>query len=159
MKVVIYLGTPHTHQLYLFAVFLPPQSTTEQVSLNMGPPSPPCVRAEISHWRDLQTEESKIHRGNLFGSDKCNSHLKSCLWHQLHWKGPIDLEKYKLEQGTIWNWTDPTLLTTAPEKISRYICTIIIFKLFTIPLIFTFKTYYLAKKRTLYLKQISYIFK
>ena len=34
-----------------------------------------------------------------------------------HWKGPIDLEKtYKLEQGTIWNWIDPTLPSTAPEK-------------------------------------------
>ena len=39
-------------------------------------------------------------------------------WTELkHWKGPIDLEKkYKLEQGTIWNWTDPTLPATAPEK-------------------------------------------
>ena len=27
-------STPHTHQWYLFAVFLPPHSTTEQVSLN-----------------------------------------------------------------------------------------------------------------------------
>ena len=34
-----------------------------------------------------------------------------------HWKGPVELEKkYKLKQGTIWNWTDPTLPTTAPEK-------------------------------------------
>ena len=29
----------------------------------------------------------------------------------------MDLEKkFKLEQGTIWNWTDPTLPSTAPEK-------------------------------------------
>ena len=34
-----------------------------------------------------------------------------------HWKGPIDLEKkYKLEQGTIWNWTDSTPPSKAPEK-------------------------------------------
>ena len=28
----------------------------------------------------------------------------------------IDLEKYRLEQGNIWKWTDPTLPSTAPEK-------------------------------------------
>ena len=29
----------------------------------------------------------------------------------------MDLEnKYKLEQGTIWNWIDSTLPTTGPEK-------------------------------------------
>ena len=37
-------GTPHTHQQYLFAVSLPPHSTTEQVSLNEWPPLLPCVR-------------------------------------------------------------------------------------------------------------------
>ena len=55
-------STPHTCQGYLFAVFHPPQSTTEQVSLNKRPPSPPCVRAEISHLRDLPTEEAKINK-------------------------------------------------------------------------------------------------
>ena len=45
--------TPHARQWYLFAMFLPPHSTTEQVCLNKWPPSPPCVRAEIRHWRDL----------------------------------------------------------------------------------------------------------
>ena len=53
-------STPHTHQWYFFAVFLPPHSTTEQLSLNKWPPLLPCVRAEIRHWRDLQTEETKI---------------------------------------------------------------------------------------------------
>ena len=56
------VSTPHTHQWYLLAVFLPPQSITEQVSLNIWPPLPPCVRAEIRHWRDLQTEEAKINK-------------------------------------------------------------------------------------------------
>ena len=42
-------STPHAHQRYLFAVVLPPYSTTEQVSLNKRPPSPLCVRAEIRH--------------------------------------------------------------------------------------------------------------
>ena len=46
--------TASTHQCYLFAVFLPPHSTTEH--LKKCPPLPPCVRAEIRHWRDQQTE-------------------------------------------------------------------------------------------------------
>ena len=50
------LRAPNTRQWCLFAVFLPPRSTTEQVSLNKGPPSPSCVRAEIRHWGDLRTE-------------------------------------------------------------------------------------------------------
>ena len=70
-------STPHTCQWYVFAVFPPPHSTTEQVSLSKWPPSPPCVRVEIRHWRDLQTEETKINRGNCFGSDWCNR-LKPC---------------------------------------------------------------------------------
>jgi len=56
------VSTPHTRQWYLFAVFLPPNNTTEQVSLNQWPPSPPCVRAESRHWRDLQTEEDRINK-------------------------------------------------------------------------------------------------
>ena len=43
-------------------MFLPPHRPTEQVSLNKWPLSPPCARAEISHWRDLQTEEAKINK-------------------------------------------------------------------------------------------------
>ena len=55
-------STPHTRQWYLFAVFLPPQNTTEQVSLNKWPPSTPCVMAEIILWRNLQKEEVKINK-------------------------------------------------------------------------------------------------
>ena len=54
--------TPYTCQWYLFAVFLHFHSTTEQVSLNKWPPLPLCVRAEIRHWSDLQTEEAKINK-------------------------------------------------------------------------------------------------
>ena len=57
----IYCEYPPTHQWYLFAVFLP-LNTTEHVSLNKWPPSPPFVKAEIRHWRDLQTEEAKINK-------------------------------------------------------------------------------------------------
>ena len=55
-------STPDTCQWYLFAVPVPPHNTTKQVSLNMGPPSPPCIRAEIRHGRDLQTQEAKINK-------------------------------------------------------------------------------------------------
>ena len=61
-----------THTSDLFAVFLLPHNITEQVSLNKWPPPCPCIRAEIRHWRHLQTEEAKINRGNCFGSDRCN---------------------------------------------------------------------------------------
>ena len=54
------LRTLPTHASDIFfSVFLPPHSTTEQVSLNKRPLSPSCVRAEIRHWRDLQTEEAR----------------------------------------------------------------------------------------------------
>ena len=56
------VSSPHTCQWYLFAVSLPPHNTTEQVSLNKWPPSPPCARVEIRHRRDLQTEEAKINK-------------------------------------------------------------------------------------------------
>ena len=59
-SVVHTTNTPHTHQWYLFAVFLPPCITIEQVSLNKWSPSPPCVRAKFRSWRDFQTEEAKI---------------------------------------------------------------------------------------------------
>ena len=70
-------STPHTRQWCFFAVFLPPHSMTEQVSLKKWPPLPRCVRAEMRHWRDQQTEEAKINRGNRFESDRCNR-LKCC---------------------------------------------------------------------------------
>ena len=47
------------HTPVLFAASLPPHSMTEQVSLKKCPPPPPCVRVEIRHWRDQQTEEAK----------------------------------------------------------------------------------------------------
>ena len=47
--------SPHT-PVRLSAAPLPPHSATEQANLNKRPPPPPCVRAEIRHWRDLQAE-------------------------------------------------------------------------------------------------------
>ena len=70
--------TASTLQCYLFAASLSPHSTTEQVSLKKCLPPPPCVRAEIRHWRDQQTEEAKTNRGDSPGSDRCNR-LKPCL--------------------------------------------------------------------------------
>ena len=49
-------SAPHTRQWHLSAAPLPRRSTTEQANLNKRPPPPACVRAEIRHWRDLQTE-------------------------------------------------------------------------------------------------------
>ena len=67
--------TVGTRQWYLFAVFLPPHSTTEQVSLKKWPPSPPCVRVEIRHWRDQQTEEA-ITEGTTL--EATGNRLKPC---------------------------------------------------------------------------------
>ena len=66
----------------------------------------------------------------------------------------MDLEKkYKLEQGTIWNWTDPTLPSTAPEKFLDifyyyhfFIIIFNVFKFFITPLIFIFIIYYYLAK-------------
>ena len=59
-SVILTLRALPTHSSdYLFVLFLPPHSTTERVSLNKWPPSPPCVMVEIRHWRDLQIEEAK----------------------------------------------------------------------------------------------------
>ena len=51
--------TASTCQCYLFAASLPPHSATEQVSLKESVNHHPlCVRVEIRHWRDQQTEEA-----------------------------------------------------------------------------------------------------
>ena len=80
-----------------------------------------------------------------------------------HWKGPIDLEKKcNLEQGTIWNWTDPTLPSTAPEKfldIFYYFHFLTFnFKVLYYSFNFHFITYCYLSKKTLFLKQISYMY-
>ena len=49
-------SAPHTRQGHLPAAPLPPRSTAEQANLDKRPPPPACVRAEIRHWGDLQTE-------------------------------------------------------------------------------------------------------
>ena len=43
--------------------------------------------------------------------------LKPRGYYGLHRKGPIDLEKYKPDQGTSQKSTEPTILTTKPEKV------------------------------------------
>jgi len=75
---------------------------------------PLWVRAETRHWRDQQTEEA-ITEGNAL--EATGNRLKPCGYYGLHRKGPIDLEKYKLDQGTSQKWTEPTILTTKPEKV------------------------------------------
>jgi len=64
--------TVSTRQCYLFAASLPPHSATEQVSLKKKKSvlhRPPCVRAEIRHWRDQQTEEAKTEGTTLEVTD------------------------------------------------------------------------------------------
>ena len=66
---------------------------------------------------------------------------------------------YKLEQKIIWDWTDPTLPSTAPEKFLDifYYYHFFIFKFFITPLIFIFKTYYyLAKKDPIFKAKFIY---
>ena len=75
---------------------------------------PLCVRAETRHWRDQQTEEA-ITDGTAL--EATGNRLKPCGYYGLHRKGPIDLEKYKSDQGTTQKWTEPTILTTKPEKV------------------------------------------
>ena len=98
---------------------LPPHSATEQVSLTKQKKNsvlnrPLCVRAETRHWRDQQTEEA-ITQGNAL--EATGHRLKPCGYYWLHRKGPIDLEKYKSDQGTSQKWTEPTILTTKPETV------------------------------------------
>ena len=58
-------STTHTHQWYLFSVFLPPHTTTDQVSLNKWPTLFPCAGVEIRHLRDCkQGSQSKQRRGS-----------------------------------------------------------------------------------------------
>ena len=47
--------SPHTPLTFVCSA-PPPHSTTEQANLNKRLLPPACVRAEIRHWRDLQTE-------------------------------------------------------------------------------------------------------
>jgi len=41
---------------------------------------------------------------------------KPCGYYGLHRKGPIDLEKYKSDQGTSQKWTEPTTPTKKKTK-------------------------------------------
>ena len=92
--------------------------------------------------------------------------IKTLCWHQLHRKGPIDLEKYKLDQETIWKWTDPTLPTTIPEKVLDIFLLFYydslffeIFKSSITPLILIFITYYyFAKKKRPYFLKVNFIY-
>ena len=121
--------------------------------------------------------------GKPGGLPSMGSHTVGHDWSDLaaaaaHRKGPIDLEKYKLDQGTIRKWTDPTVPTTPPEKVlvisllflwSFFFCLFFLFLLFfqhfkifkssTTPLIFIFITYYyFSKKDPIFKANFIYIF-
>jgi len=61
----------------------------------------------------LQTKED-ITEGNAL--EATGNRSKPCGYYGLHRKGPIDLEKYKSDQGTSQKWTEPTIPTTKPRK-------------------------------------------
>ena len=112
-------GTASTRQCYLFAASLP---TYPQHDWTSEPKTKKksvlhhtlCVRAETRHWRDQQTEEA-ITEGTAL--EATGNRLKPCGYYHLHRKGPIDLEKYKSDQGTSRKWTEPTILTKKTEKV------------------------------------------
>ena len=74
----------------------------------------------MRHWRDLQAEEanlSKEKKGELPQKWQVQQIKILQLSWDCIWGATVDFEnKYKLEQGIIWHWNDPTLITTAPEK-------------------------------------------
>ena len=81
---------------------LPPLRATEKVSLKKKKKKsvlhhPFCVRAETRHGRDQRTEDA-ITEGHALKAT--GNRLKPCGYYGLHRKGPIDLEKYKSDQGT-----------------------------------------------------------
>ena len=125
--------TDSTRQCYLFATSLPPHRVTEQVSLKKCPPPCPCVRVEIRHWRDQQTEEAKQR--------------------ELPWKWPHTAHNTR---------ESPRYIFTIFTIILFFWCCLIVFsfffffsffKLFKIfkssisPLIFIFITYYYFSKK------------
>ena len=116
------VSTPHTCQQYLFAVLLPPHNTTEQMNLNKWPPSPPCVRAEIRHWRDLQTEEAKIKKGELLWKWQMHqSKTLNLILETVHFRGtyrPWEQVQARTSDYLTLNWSHNSCPTTAPEKFS-----------------------------------------
>ena len=134
------LSTPHTCQWHLFAAFLPPHNTTEQVSLMKWPPSPRYVGAEMRHWRDLQTEEAKINKEEGPSVEVTGEQIKTLeLALTKHWRG-----LWTLRTRTSWNKDlSETELTPHRHNSSREIPTYI----FTIV---PFMTYYYLQKKTLF---------
>ena len=104
----------HTRQWHLFAVSLPTDNITEQVNPNKRPPSPPCVRAEIRHWRGLQTEEAKIKKREQLWKWQVQQIKTLSLTLRVHWRGPPDQLQAGTRKYLKLNYT--TLPTTAPEK-------------------------------------------
>ena len=122
-------GEHAPHTLAASAVLLPFPSTTEQVSPNKQLPSPTSrLGREETLKRDLQVEVGPKPKQNTKGYMSKGKKGKLPWKWQVQWfkflqlardctsGTTVDFEnKYKLEQGKIWFWTEPTLPTTDPE--------------------------------------------
>ena len=56
------------------------------------------IKIPMTFFTELEQKNFKFVR--FLGSNRCNG-FKPCSYYQLHRNGPIDLEKYKPDQGTI----------------------------------------------------------
>ena len=126
-----YTATLPTHASgYLFAVSLPLHSTTEQVSLNKCSPSPPHVRAEIRHWRDLHAEEAKIskEKGITLEVTDATDWNPAVNAETVHLRGNYRLWEQlqpRTKDCLTLNW--PHTAHNSSRQIPRYIFTIITF--------------------------------
>ena len=106
--------TVSTRQCFVYSIPPSPQfDWTSEPKKKCPPPPLLCQGENQTLKRPANRSEN---RGNRLGSDRCNR-LKPCRYYRLQRKGPIDLEKYTPDQGSIRKWTDPTLPTTTPEEV------------------------------------------
>ena len=105
-------------------------STTEQVSLNKCSPSPPHVRAEIRHWRDLHAEEAKIskEKGITLEVTDATDWNPAVNAETVHLRGNYRLWEQlqpRTKDCLTLNW--PHTAHNSSRQIPRYIFTIITF--------------------------------
>lgn len=128
----IHFKHPQISQWHLFSMFPFSARTTEQVSSNNWQP-PPHLRVETQHRKELQTEEVKLSKE---GQNAQKWQVKQIKTQQLtqrlfNWGTIIAThDKQKLEQKSIWHWTDTTKQITQISRPLFIIMPIIVFKTF-----------------------------